>query len=213
MSLQINALTKKKKSNKYVEKSLFSRSESESPQRRRFPPHKTLVSDKPLQRHTSTSTFMKQGDSQNLWSRRNPSVLCQIHLKQGLVRHWLAHGFQLVRVFNSWKIAAFEANPDYIRCLTLHPTASIVLTGSDDTVTSELFKAWDWDKGWKNILLVVSARVLASKSLCLYEQTYQGHTHIISWIQWKKCYTRLGSESELLWPRNSPVGGTTTSML
>ena len=59
------------------------------------------------------------------------------------------------------KIAAFEARPDYIRCLTLHPgAASIVLTasGSDDMS----MKAWDWDKGWKNIL--VKARVSASES-------------------------------------------------
>jgi WD40 repeat protein len=65
-----------------------------------------------------------------------------------------------LRVFNynnHEKVASFEAHPDYIRCLTVHPTASIVLTGSDDMT----IKAWDWDKGWKNI------------------QTYEGHTHYI----------------------------------
>jgi len=55
-----------------------------------------------------------------------------------------------LRVFNyntHEKVAAFEAHPDYIRCLVVHPTASIVLTASDDM----MIKAWDWEKGWKNI--------------------------------------------------------------
>ncbi|KAF8967534.1 coatomer protein [Flammula alnicola] len=77
-------------------------------------------------------------------------------------KNWFVAGsddFQL-RIFNyntHEKVASFEAHPDYIRCLTVHPTASIVLTGSDDMT----IKAWDWDKGWKNI------------------QTYEGHTHYI----------------------------------
>ena len=53
--------------------------------------------------------------------------------------------FQL-RVFNyntHEKVAAFEAHPDYTRCLTVHPTASILLTGSDDMT----IKAWDWERG------------------------------------------------------------------
>jgi coatomer subunit beta' len=67
-------------------------------------------------------------------------------------KNWFVAGsddFQL-RVFNyntHEKVASFEAHPDYIRCLTVHPTASIVLTGSDDMT----IKAWDWDKNWKNI--------------------------------------------------------------
>ncbi|KAF9463704.1 coatomer protein [Collybia nuda] len=77
-------------------------------------------------------------------------------------KNWFVAGsddFQL-RIFNyntHEKVAAFEAHPDYIRCLTVHPTASIVLTGSDDMS----IKAWDWEKGWKNI------------------QIYEGHTHYI----------------------------------
>ncbi|KIY50151.1 coatomer protein [Fistulina hepatica ATCC 64428] len=77
-------------------------------------------------------------------------------------KNWFVAGcddFQL-RVFNYntyEKVVAFEAHPDYIRCLTVHPTASIVFTGSDDMT----IKAWDWDKGWKNI------------------QVYEGHTHYI----------------------------------
>ncbi|KAJ7890672.1 coatomer protein [Mycena olivaceomarginata] len=67
-------------------------------------------------------------------------------------KNWFVAGsddFQL-RIFNyntHEKVAAFEAHPDYIRCLAVHPTAPIVLTGSDDMT----IKAWDWDKGWKNI--------------------------------------------------------------
>ncbi|KIL57237.1 hypothetical protein M378DRAFT_88171 [Amanita muscaria Koide BX008] len=77
-------------------------------------------------------------------------------------KNWFVAGsddFQL-RIFNyntHEKVSSFEAHPDYIRCLSVHPTASIVLTGSDDMT----IKAWDWDKGWKNI------------------QIYEGHTHYI----------------------------------
>lgn len=77
-------------------------------------------------------------------------------------KNWFVAGsddFQL-RIFNyntHEKVAAFEAHPDYIRCLAVHPSASIVLTGSDDMT----IKAWDWDKGWRNI------------------QIYEGHTHYI----------------------------------
>lgn len=55
--------------------------------------------------------------------------------------------FQL-RVYNistGEKITSFEAHPDYIRCLVVHPTLSLVLTGSDDMT----IKCWDWDKGWR----------------------------------------------------------------
>ena len=67
-------------------------------------------------------------------------------------KNWFIAGsdnFQL-RVFNyntHDKVASFEAHPNYIRCLAVHLTASIVLTGSDDMT----IKAWDWDKEWKNI--------------------------------------------------------------
>ena len=67
-------------------------------------------------------------------------------------KSWFVAGsddFQL-RVFNyntHEKVIVFEAHPDYIRCLTVHPTANIVLTGSDDMT----IKAWDWEKQWKCI--------------------------------------------------------------
>ncbi|KAH7343226.1 coatomer protein [Rhizoctonia solani] len=53
--------------------------------------------------------------------------------------------------------SCLRGHPDYIRCLSVHPTASLVLTGSDDMT----IKAWDWDKGWKCV------------------QLYEGHTHYI----------------------------------
>jgi coatomer subunit beta' len=54
-------------------------------------------------------------------------------------------------VHHEKKVTAFEAHPDYIRCLTVHPTASIVLTGSDDMT----LKAWDWEKQWKCVQVCI----------------------------------------------------------
>lgn len=76
-------------------------------------------------------------------------------------RNWFVCGsddFHL-RVFNyntGEKVTALEAHPDYIRCLTVHPTQPLVLTGSDDMT----IKLWDWDKGWKCVQ-VSAARSLA----------------------------------------------------
>ena len=66
-------------------------------------------------------------NGQNFWSRRS-------RVKFIPRKNWFGAGsddFQL-RVFNYCKVAAFEVYPDYIRCLTVHPAAPIVLTGSDD---------------------------------------------------------------------------------
>ena len=68
------------------------------------------------------------------------------------------------------KVTAFEAHPDYIpsQFLMVHPTASIVWTGSDDMLI----------KAWKNVQ--VSAWVSVSKNLFLFNfMTYKGHTHYI----------------------------------
>lgn len=68
-----------------------------------------------------------------------------------------------LRVYNyntSEKLAQFEAHPDYIRSLAIHPTLPLVLTASDDMS----IRLWDWDKNWKHI------------------QTFEGHTHFIMHI-------------------------------
>lgn len=67
--------------------------------------------------------------------------------------------FQM-RVYNyntSEKITSFEAHPDYIRAIAVHPTQPFVLTASDDMT----IKLWDWEKGWKCV------------------QVFEGHGHYV----------------------------------
>jgi coatomer subunit beta' len=65
-------------------------------------------------------------------------------------KNWIITGADdsQIRVFNYntlEKVAAFETHPDYIRCLAVHPTQPLVLSGSDDMT----IRLWDWEKGWK----------------------------------------------------------------
>ncbi|PGH30289.1 hypothetical protein GX50_06948 [[Emmonsia] crescens] len=77
-------------------------------------------------------------------------------------KNWIVCGsddFQL-RVYNyntSEKITSFEAHPDYIRSIVVHPTQPFVLTASDDMT----IKLWDWDKAWKCV------------------QVFEGHSHYV----------------------------------
>lgn len=77
-------------------------------------------------------------------------------------KNWIVCGsddFQL-RVHNyntSEKITSFEAHPDYIRAIVVHPTQPFVLTASDDMT----IKLWDWERGWKCV------------------QTFEGHSHYV----------------------------------
>ena len=77
-------------------------------------------------------------------------------------KNWIVCGsddFQL-RVYNyntSEKIASFEAHPDYIRAIVVHPTQPFVLTASDDMT----IKLWNWEKDWKCV------------------QTFEGHSHYV----------------------------------
>ena len=77
-------------------------------------------------------------------------------------KNWIVCGsddFQ-VRVHNyntSEKITSFEAHPDYIRAIVVHPSQPFVLTASDDMT----IKLWDWDKAWKCV------------------QIYEGHAHYV----------------------------------
>ena len=93
-----------------------------------------------------------------IWSYETQQIVKTFELTDVPVRagrfiarkNWIVCGsddFQL-RVYNyntSEKITSFEAHPDYIRCLAVHPTQSIVLTCGDELT----IKAWDWDKGWR----------------------------------------------------------------
>ncbi|GLI78556.1 coatomer subunit beta' [Penicillium ochrochloron] len=77
-------------------------------------------------------------------------------------KNWIVCGsddFQL-RVYNyntSEKITSFEAHPDYIRSIAVHPTQPYVLTASDDMTV----RLWDWEKGWKCV------------------QVFEGHSHYV----------------------------------
>ncbi len=65
-----------------------------------------------------------------------------------------------VRVFSyntMEKVKTFEAHTDYIRCVTVHPTASTIATSSDDMTV----KLWDWDKAWACVM------------------TFEGHAHYV----------------------------------
>jgi coatomer subunit beta' len=65
-----------------------------------------------------------------------------------------------LRIFNyntHEKVHAFEAHVDYIRSIACHPSQPYILSCADDS----LIKLWDWEKGWKNIMV------------------FEGHTHYI----------------------------------
>ena len=51
----------------------------------------------------------------------------------------------------------FEAHPDYIRSIAVHPSKPYILTSSDDLT----IKLWNWDHNWK------------------LEQTFEGHQHYV----------------------------------
>lgn len=70
-----------------------------------------------------------------------------------------ADDFQ-VRIYNyntGEKVTQFEAHPDYIRSIAVHPSLPYVLTASDDMTV----KMWNWDQNWK----------------C--QQIFEGHQHFV----------------------------------
>ncbi|KAG6355756.1 hypothetical protein INS49_003722 [Diaporthe citri] len=105
-----------------------------------------------------------------IWSYETQAIVKTFELTDVPVRagrfiarkNWIVCGsddFQL-RVHNyntSEKVASFEAHPDYIRAICVHPTQPFVLTASDDMT----IKLWNWDLGWK----------------C--QQTFEGHSHYV----------------------------------
>ncbi|CAR30176.1 coatomer subunit beta' [Lachancea thermotolerans CBS 6340] len=77
-------------------------------------------------------------------------------------KNWIVVGSDdfKIRVFNyntGEKIADFEAHPDYIRSIAVHPTRPYVLSASDDLT----MKFWNWEKNWS------------------LEQTFEGHEHFV----------------------------------
>ena len=68
-----------------------------------------------------------------------------------------------VRVYNyntMEKVKTFEAHSDYIRCIAVHPTLSLLLTSSDDMT----IRLWDWEKAWGNTM------------------TFEGHSHYVMMV-------------------------------
>ncbi|KIW66957.1 hypothetical protein PV04_06237 [Phialophora macrospora] len=94
----------------------------------------------------------------HIWSYETQSIIKTFELTDVPVRagrfierkNWIVCGsddFQL-RVVNwntSEKVKSFEAHPDYIRAIVVHPVLSVVLTASDD-MTIRMF---DWEKDWR----------------------------------------------------------------
>ncbi|KAG5354790.1 Coatomer subunit beta' [Yarrowia sp. B02] len=80
-------------------------------------------------------------------------------------KNWIIVGSDdfIVRVFNyntGAKEAQFEAHPDYIRVITVHPTLPYVLTAGDDMS----IRLWNWDSNWT------------------MERQYLGHSHYIMYV-------------------------------
>ncbi|EXJ80784.1 hypothetical protein A1O3_07068 [Capronia epimyces CBS 606.96] len=94
----------------------------------------------------------------HIWSYETQAIIKTFELTDVPVRagrfierkNWIVCGsddFQL-RVVNwntSEKVKSFEAHPDYIRAIVVHPVLSVVLTASDD-MTIRMF---DWEKDWR----------------------------------------------------------------
>lgn len=80
-------------------------------------------------------------------------------------KNWIIVGSDdfIVRVFNyntGAKEAQFEAHPDYIRVITVHPSLPYVLTAGDDMS----IRLWNWDTNWT------------------MERQYLGHSHYIMYV-------------------------------
>lgn len=80
-------------------------------------------------------------------------------------KNWIIVGSDdyQIRIFNyntSEKVAQFEAHPDYIRAIAVHPTQPLVISGGDDAS----IRMWNWEQGWRNI------------------RTFEGHNHYVMYL-------------------------------
>ncbi|KAF5105051.1 hypothetical protein DV451_000212 [Geotrichum candidum] len=80
-------------------------------------------------------------------------------------KNWIVVGSDdyQIRVFNyntSEKVAQFEAHPDYIRALAVHPTQPLVISGADDAS----IKMWNWEQGWRQV------------------RSFEGHNHYVMYL-------------------------------
>lgn len=108
-----------------------------------------------------------------IWNYSTQSVVKTLDVSQLPVRcgkfvarkNWIIIGSDdyNIRVFNyntGEKVIQFEAHPDYIRTIAVHPTQPFLITGSDDMT----IKLWNWDEHWKNT------------------RVFEGHTHYIMYL-------------------------------
>eukprot|EP01107_Rhizomastix_libera_P000616 TRINITY_DN111_c0_g1_i1.p1 TRINITY_DN111_c0_g1~~TRINITY_DN111_c0_g1_i1.p1 ORF type:complete len:913 (-),score=245.43 TRINITY_DN111_c0_g1_i1:52-2769(-) len=107
-------------------------------------------------------------------------------------KQWVVTGSDdcLLRVFNynnMSKVKTVEAHNDFVRCIAVHPSQSLVLTSSDDMS----IKLWDWDKNWTNLML------------------FDGHTHYVMQIAFNPKDPNTFATASLdrtvkVWGLNSP---------
>ncbi|KAK2704579.1 hypothetical protein QYM36_016841 [Artemia franciscana] len=93
----------------------------------------------------------------HVWNHQNQQLIktfevCSSPVRAGKFiarKNWIITGSDDYRitVFNYNTLErqhVVDAHMDYIRCLAVHPTLPIVLSGSDDMT----IKMWNWDKNW-----------------------------------------------------------------
>ncbi|KAL6942413.1 hypothetical protein ACO0QE_003588 [Hanseniaspora vineae] len=109
-----------------------------------------------------------------IWNYETQQLVRSINITDVPVRagrfiarqNWIVVGCDdfKIKVYNhntGEKVADFEAHPDYIRCVAVHPTLPYILTSSDDSA----IKLWNWEKNWA------------------LEQTFEGHEHFVMWVE------------------------------